>query len=81
MKITVRLFAALADAARAREKAMELPAGATVQGAWAALREQNEQLERFERSMLCAVNAEYAALDAPLRDGDEVAFFPPVSGG
>jgi len=29
----------------------------------------------------CAVNQDYAKLDAPVRDGDEVAFFPPVTGG
>ncbi len=31
--------------------------------------------------VLCAVNQEYARLDAPVGDGDEVAFFPPVTGG
>ncbi len=30
---------------------------------------------------LCAVNYEYADEDAPVKDGDEVAFFPPVTGG
>jgi molybdopterin synthase sulfur carrier subunit len=29
----------------------------------------------------CAVNQEYVPEDAPLRPGDEVAFFPPVTGG
>lgn len=29
----------------------------------------------------CAVNQDYARLDAPVRTGDEVAFFPPVTGG
>jgi molybdopterin synthase sulfur carrier subunit len=31
--------------------------------------------------ILCAVNMDYATLDATVRDGDEVAFFPPVTGG
>jgi len=32
-------------------------------------------------SVRCAVNQEFAAPDAPVRPGDEVAFFPPVTGG
>jgi len=32
-------------------------------------------------SLLAAVNMEYARPDQPVRDGDEVAFFPPVTGG
>ena len=34
----------------------------------------------YERSISSAVNADYARMDTPLRDGDEVAFLPPVSG-
>jgi sulfur-carrier protein len=34
-----------------------------------------------ERSVRCAVNQDFAAPDAPVRAGDEVAFFPPVTGG
>ncbi|MFO1073007.1 MAG: molybdopterin converting factor subunit 1 [Geminicoccaceae bacterium] len=29
----------------------------------------------------CAINQEHVPGDAPLQDGDEVAFFPPVTGG
>jgi molybdopterin converting factor subunit 1 len=33
------------------------------------------------RAVRAAVNQEYVPYDHPLRDGDEVAFFPPVTGG
>jgi molybdopterin synthase sulfur carrier subunit len=33
------------------------------------------------RTVRCAVNQEFADPDAPIRPGDEVAFFPPVTGG
>ena len=41
-------------------------------GAWAVLAEQN---------LMCARNQELCSLDEPLADGDEVAFFPTVTGG
>ncbi|WP_207887692.1 MoaD/ThiS family protein [Pseudomonas sp. 30_B] len=41
-------------------------------GAWAVLGEQN---------LMCARNQELCSLDEPLADGDEVAFFPTVTGG
>ena len=34
-----------------------------------------------KRQILAAVNREMAGSDTPVRDGDEVAFFPPVNGG
>jgi molybdopterin synthase sulfur carrier subunit len=33
------------------------------------------------KNLRCAVNQELASLDAPIKGGDEVAFFPPVTGG
>jgi molybdopterin converting factor small subunit len=38
-------------------------------------------LAGYERSISSAVNADYAQRDHVLREGDEVAFLPPVSGG
>ena len=38
-------------------------------------------LLQYESTMSVAVNAEYAKMAAAVRDGDEVAFLPPVSGG
>jgi len=37
--------------------------------------------EMLGGQVLCAVNQEMARADAPLRDGDEVGLFPPVTGG
>ena len=34
-----------------------------------------------ERRLMCARNQDMCNLQEPLRDGDEVAFFPPVTGG
>lgn len=38
-------------------------------------------LTELESGILIAVNQEYAEADAVVKDGDEVAFFPPVTGG
>ena len=38
-------------------------------------------LEKYRYSVLFALNSEFASSDSPIRDGDEVALFPPVSGG
>ena len=38
-------------------------------------------LQRFGRSLLFAINEEYAPADREVRAGDELAVFPPVSGG
>ena len=35
----------------------------------------------YEWTMSVAVNAEFARMNAPVHDGDEIAFLPPVSGG
>jgi molybdopterin synthase catalytic subunit len=54
---------------------------ATVARAFQQLVERYPGLERFGRSLLFAVNQEYATLDTDLKDNDELAIFPPVSGG
>ena len=38
-------------------------------------------LEPFSRAVSCAVNADFAQRSTPVREGDEIAFLPPVSGG
>ena len=82
MRVTVRIFARLRDmAGGAGELVRDIPAPATVQTVWDALVTEIPALVAYERTMSVAVNAEYARMAAPVNDGDEVAFLPPVSGG
>lgn len=81
MRVTVRLFARLREIAGASEMAREVAPGATIGSVWRQLAGEFPALEPYERSVSSALNADYARMDTALRDGDEVAFLPPVSGG
>ena len=81
MRVTIRLFARLRDITGTAELPREVEAGATIRTVWHQLVEQFPELGQYERSISSAVNADYAKMDDQLRDGDEIAFLPPVSGG
>lgn len=79
--MTVRLFARLRDIAGAPELARDVAPGATIGTVWRDLTREFPDLAAYERSISSALNADYARMDNTVRDGDEVAFLPPVSGG
>lgn len=81
MQITVRLFATLRQLAGWKEKRVELPAQTTVAELMEQLAAEHPSLNLLGRTLYAAVNMEYTQPDRLLADGDEVAFFPPVSGG
>ena len=81
MRVTVKFFARLKDLAGTGELVREVPAPATVQTIWTSLTSEMPALIQYEGTMSVAVNAEYTKMAAAVRDGDEVAFLPPVSGG
>ena len=81
MRISVRLFARLRDIAGSGELTREAASGATVGAVWAARVADYPELSPYEKSISCAVNADYSRFTAAVADGDEVAFLPPVSGG
>lgn len=78
--VTVKLFAAAADAAGRRLLEGDW-AGLTPSQLLQALQEQYPGLAKIAPVLAIAVNREYATPDRLLQDGDEVALIPPVSGG
>jgi len=81
MKATVKLFARLGDLAGTRETEVELGEGITAGDVYTILCRRYPSLAGMEQSLMLAVNAEYVTPEHPVRDGDEVALIPPVSGG
>lgn len=81
MRVTVRLFARLRDIAGAGELQRDAPVGADVRAVWTGLVSEFPELSAYEKSISCAVNADYSRFTATVADGDEIAFLPPVSGG
>ena len=84
MTVTVLYFAALKEALGTASETLLLPANMATMadlrthlaargGAWG-------QLASF-KNLRCAVNQGMVSLTAAVKDGDEVAFFPPVTGG
>jgi molybdopterin synthase catalytic subunit len=82
-EIAVRIlfFGAARDAVGRGEVDIVLPGAQTAESAFAEVLEQFPALRRFGRSLLFAVNQEYAEASRQVLDGDELAVFPPVSGG
>ena len=79
--IRVLLFGAAREVVNKNPFPLTLAGTPSVSTAYRQLITQFPDLERFGRSLLFAVNQEYATLDTDLKDGDELAIFPPVSGG
>ncbi|MGZ5028369.1 MAG: MoaD/ThiS family protein [Methylobacter sp.] len=77
MPIKVRYFASLKENIGRSEDNLESSGLATVGDVW---RRANPN-KALPDNTLAAVNMEYVELDNVVKDGDEVAFFPPVTGG
>jgi molybdopterin synthase sulfur carrier subunit len=81
MQIRIRYFAGLREAAGIEGETLDVPANATAAEARAVLGERHPALARLLPLCAVAVNRAYVAADAPLHEGDEVVFIPPLGGG
>ncbi len=81
MILEIRLFAQARDLAGAERVCVELPQAATVADLRTELAAQYNALAPLAPNLLIAIGVDYAAEQAHLHPGDEIACFPPVSGG
>ncbi len=81
MKVSVKFFARYKELAGTAAANMELADGSTVATLLTALEKQFSTLKLTPERTLISINQEFGTADTPLHHGDEVAIFPPVSGG
>ena len=79
--LKVRFFASLKDLVGESEMEIALEEETSVRSVLLQLETRFPEIKRYKPILLVAINQEYADLDALVTPGDEVSFFPPVSGG
>jgi MoaE-MoaD fusion protein len=81
MQVKVLFFATLKDIVGARQLQLDLPAGATISDLLTRLESDYPRFRNYRPVLLTAINEDYVDKNARISEGDEVAIFPPVSGG
>jgi molybdopterin converting factor subunit 1 len=81
MKVRLLFFAVLREIAGRDTQELALADGTTAGDVWRSLRGTYDKLADYTQPPMIAINETYATPDAVLRDGDELAFIPPVAGG
>lgn len=82
MSVKILYFAGLREKLGTAGETLDLPANVTTVGAlrdW--LVAEGREALGSAKNLRCAVNQDMARLEDPVKDGDEIAFFPPVTGG
>jgi molybdopterin synthase catalytic subunit len=81
MQVRILFFATLKDIVGSREIKFDVPAGATVLDVLTQLERNYPRMRDYRTVVLTAVNEEYVDKSTIVHEGDELAIFPPVSGG
>lgn len=81
MQITVRYFAIMREHLGKGVETLDVPDGTTAGEVFVLATKDAPRLAGLHRAVMVMVNEDYAEPDQPLKDGDDVALIPPVSGG
>jgi len=81
VRIRVLFFGVLRDIVGVREDLVEIPDGARLDSVFEHYAGRFPRLREMSASLVLALNQSFSEPSAPLSEGDEVAFLPPVSGG
>jgi molybdopterin converting factor subunit 1 len=81
MRVKLLFFASLRDIIGSRQLDFDVPSGSTVNDLLERLESRYPALARYRSIVLTSLNEEYVDRGAVVTDGDELAIFPPVSGG
>ena len=76
MQLTVKFFASLREQMGMETITVEIAQGQTMADVWQQVTRQPEP-----ENLLCSRNLQYAEWDEKVDEGDEIGFFPPVTGG
>jgi MoaE-MoaD fusion protein len=81
MRVRVLVFGVLKEMLASESQTLDLPDGATVEAVLEHYRQLLPEQPKLWPALAIAVNQSYAMRTCLLRDGDEIALLPPVSGG
>lgn len=81
VRVNVLYFAVFRERLGREHQELELPEGASVESAIAALENEHEVIRGLRGRYRVALNQEMISGDPPLSDGDELVLIPPVAGG
>jgi molybdopterin converting factor subunit 1 len=79
--VKIKFFGPLRDIVQREELSLDVPSPCTGEQAFQALVIKFPEMQKWKRSVRLAVNMEYTSFDRELKEGDEICFIPPVSGG
>ena len=81
MQVRLLFFASLKDIVGSRELRMDIAEASTIADLLSQLEAKYPRMKEYRHVILTAINEDYVDKSARLSEGDEVAIFPPVSGG